>query len=437
MKKSIVYYISLFSAAVGIMSCNSENELMEPSSFDSNQMIISASLEGTRTSFVDTGKGYKVVWTEGDKIYVDGKEFTLMSGAGTNVAKFAGEKLANGSYEAFYGISSKELPSKQTAVGGVIDSAPMLAQVEVTNGVASGTRFKNLCGLLSIHVTPELGCAASVKSITITADKPLSGAFEITDQTLHMTEPESSELTIDTLTLDCGGVEGVALSEEGNDFCLSLPAGVYEHFTITMAEADGTPIYVQRLATGNTLSIKESTETRVGSHIKLLNSEMPVGAVGWYRGREAVIADLGGNIGKLAIAMLNEGATSSDKNNWREYVGWGMSYTTAMNSTWNHGWHLPSKEEFEALNQYTRRWVFDSEGYDEGVEFTIGDTKLLFPVNFYTDEVRYWTSSMNTTYDQPYYMYADRGCYEVIPFAAWYTFGIRLFCTFAGPTKIE
>ena len=439
MKKSIIYFLSLFATTMGFVACSEDLDITDQPEADSNMMIISASMNtASRTEFIDTDKGYKVVWSEGDKILVGGKEFSLVSGAGTVVGKFQGERLANGTYDAYYGIDSKSLPATQTATEGKINSAPMMAQVEVNDGVANGTKFSNLCGLLSIHVTPHLGYAAAVKTITVTADKPLSGAFEVTDHAAVMTGSEAT-----SMTLDCGGESGVALSESGNDFCLALPAGEYHSFTITLADADGTPIFIQRLAKGKRLTINRSDETRVGSSFTLINSTMPVGTIGWYKGREAIITDLGGSIGKLtrgsigklAIATFNEGVTNTNMDEWwLNIIGMNMAYTNAAATEWGNGWRLPTKEEFEALGQLPRRWVFDADGDDEGIEFTIGESNFFLPVNWLSyGEVRYWTSTEAENYSTQYtkyhyYLYADRGSYDVVPFDDTYSFGIRLFC---------
>ncbi len=45
---------------------------------------------------------------------------------------------------------------------------------------------------------------------------------------------------------------------------------------------------------------------------EFLTSESAVGAIGTLNGREAVVVDLGGSIGKVAIATKNVGATDAD-----------------------------------------------------------------------------------------------------------------------------
>ena len=80
-----------------------------------------------------------------------------------------------------------------------------------------------------------------------------------------------------------------------------------------------------------------------------LTAESEVGTVGILAGREAMVVDLGGSIGKVAIAMKNVGAV--------EFEDYGTRFTAtdALDPEKNEltdGWYIPSREETEALNSY-------------------------------------------------------------------------------------
>ena len=80
-----------------------------------------------------------------------------------------------------------------------------------------------------------------------------------------------------------------------------------------------------------------------------LTAESEVGTVGILAGREAMVVDLGGSIGKVAIAMKNVGAVGF------EDYGTRFTATDALDPEKNEltdGWYIPSREETEALNSY-------------------------------------------------------------------------------------
>ena len=79
-----------------------------------------------------------------------------------------------------------------------------------------------------------------------------------------------------------------------------------------------------------------------------LNNESAVGTIGTLDGREAMVVDLGGSIGKVAIATMNVGAT-----NVNDY-GTPFSAEDALDSDKNgltDGWYVPSREELVALSE--------------------------------------------------------------------------------------
>lgn len=75
-----------------------------------------------------------------------------------------------------------------------------------------------------------------------------------------------------------------------------------------------------------------------------LSDASPEGTVGMLNGREAIVVDLGGTIGKVAIATVNAGGTAP--------YGRLFYYSNAINPEENgltDGWYIPSKDEMDAL----------------------------------------------------------------------------------------
>lgn len=132
------------------------------------------------------------------------------------------------------------------------------------------------------------------------------------------------------------------------------------------------------------------------------------GTVGVLDGVEAIVVDLGGSIGKVAIATKNYGASSvTDR-------GYGFGYDNAMlvpgtisGTYYDFGkdWYLPSKTELDAL---LNRLTWNSTR--KGAEINFGETSLFLPACGYRSngvwyeegsKCVYWSSTAygtNTAY---------------------------------------
>ena len=112
----------------------------------------------------------------------------------------------------------------------------------------------------------------------------------------------------------------------------------------------------------------------------------PVGTIGTLDGREAMVVDLGGSIGKVAIATMNVGAT-----NVNDY-GTPFSAEDALDSDKNgltDGWYVPSDLELTLL--YPK---LDFNIARTGLEWMVtGNSKLTFPGKYYSDGGGRYTGS--------------------------------------------
>ena len=77
-----------------------------------------------------------------------------------------------------------------------------------------------------------------------------------------------------------------------------------------------------------------------------LNAYSPVGELGTIGGREAIVVDLGGSIGKVAVATKNIGAT--DDNPYGTEFNSKEAFDTSVTGL-TYGWYAPSAAELEAL----------------------------------------------------------------------------------------
>ena len=149
-----------------------------------------------------------------------------------------------------------------------------------------------------------------------------------------------------------------------------------------------------------------------------LTSGSDEGTIGIVGGLPAIVVDLGGTIGKKAVALMNAGAT------WPE--DYGTYYTFENRASGLIGsWYVPSKAELDALATKTKEW--DTLNSVNGCTFTIGSNTLFLPAAGYynngfisvSSEGYYWSS---TSYDEDesYALLIDGYPTFIIQSVGWY-----------------
>ena len=130
-----------------------------------------------------------------------------------------------------------------------------------------------------------------------------------------------------------------------------------------------------------------------------LTSSSTEGTVGVIGNLPAIVIDLGGTIGKKAVALMNTGALCPEH--------YGKYYTFAnQSSDLKDGWVVPTQAELTALAGKTNACVTQN-GVNGGL-FTIGSEKLFLPIaGFYDNNSTptllndtwgyYWSSTSTTT----------------------------------------
>ena len=216
MKKFI--YMAVAAIAV-LSSCSSEDDNND-SPKDGGAFYATVEDGGPRTTLNDD---HKVLWSAGDKISVNGKEYTLNAGASTTHATFKGETTTETTYNAYYPASiyngtTATLPATQTYEEGAISNLPMYAYSTDHNLV-----FKNLCAVLAITVTSDE--ISSVSSIEVISDQQMNGAFTTTtDGVLSFTSTESLTDADKKVTLTLSEAKTISESET---FYIAIPAGTH------------------------------------------------------------------------------------------------------------------------------------------------------------------------------------------------------------------
>ena len=132
----------------------------------------------------------------------------------------------NGPFTAVYPANLAEnmtLPSTVQYRPDPVVTAPMVATSN--NNILP---FKSICGMLKIAVTSAT--SITLKTLRITADKPLSGNYRLVD----------GEAVIDSgegVTIDCG--DGLELGSTAVPFAFEVPAGRYSDIRFKAVDAVG------------------------------------------------------------------------------------------------------------------------------------------------------------------------------------------------------
>lgn len=230
--------------------------------------IFEATTESSLTKTALMGndtEGYDVVWSTGDEITIGGYSgclYRLLSGAGTTSATFSNisdKTLADGEYDSYYRMYSNTLPQEQKYYpDGKIPYAPMHARVTVLGGEPQPAVYHNLCGLLRLTLKRSQAVSVNVAKITVSADQPLCGEFDIVDYAAVMRTGGATEISLDcTYSV---GESGVELTPGGVDFYIALPAGSYTNVKVTVTDKNGSTC-TKSLGNGKTLDIVRSEIT--------------------------------------------------------------------------------------------------------------------------------------------------------------------------------
>ena len=376
MRKTLVSLVSLVTlvSLVCLTSCKKE-ENGNGTQFRATMEDCASgktTLNGTALNWVD-GDLIKVYGTTGSGIY----SATPQTPATVAIFDNVSGETGNAPFRAYYPATlitdgvNITLPATQTYVEGSINEFPMYA--ESSN---SELAFKNLCGVLKLHLTKA---STSISSITITAASEINGTFTV-DYNGGDPELEYSANGTNTTTLACATAQSIA---SGKDFYIYLPEGSYsglqivmntddsrycvktsnrainvtrsQYTLITLGEtnlmfrpvgskgelftinADGDKVWfsqgnLQHQASTNTWRFAEQQYDYVGN----ANSNISITYTGW-------IDLFGWGTGS------NPTLTSTNYNDYGTFVDWGNNAISNGGNTANCGWRTLSQAEWYYL----------------------------------------------------------------------------------------
>lgn len=241
---------ALLLAGSGILlsSCNERIETDTPTTSTDWGNELRAELTGvgdvqTRSHNVNI---YEVRWDAGDQIYVkdaNGQhaKFTLVNGENTTSGVFRQNNdeaaTLSGAIEAF---SPAEIGEIREWPSVMTDNAetPMYSAKDARSEGDESLKFKSLGSVVNLVFNSQTQ-GATLQSITLSANQPLSGAFTVdADGKAVLADDANGAVTLDL------GVDGKALiSPAAYSFYLYVPSGDYTNLTATF-NAIGRKPYV-------------------------------------------------------------------------------------------------------------------------------------------------------------------------------------------------
>ncbi len=239
--RKIFTSIALVAAVIASVSCNKDTIIES----NSDEMTFYGDIEDASTKTVIT-TDRKVNWEAGDKVAINGVEFTATPKADPTKAVFTlvSGKKPHSPYAAIYPASyhneGKWAIPATIKYTGKFDNIPMAAM-----GLSKTLSFKNIFGVLKVSVSSDV----TVKSIKVSSDCVMNGAFIIPDlHTAVMTKVKDIVDADKVVTVDCGA--GVA----GTDFYIAVPAGNYKGKNLMVTVID-TKNNVQTMTTDQTAKV--------------------------------------------------------------------------------------------------------------------------------------------------------------------------------------
>ena len=346
-------FIYTIAAAMTLAACSSEDNMTTGNEPENNlvSMTFTASQEGeagTRAGLSASDKT-KINWQSGDAITINGAQFSLVSGEGTETGTFSGTTAEATKYTAVYPYTGNEgyvsegqvsdvvLPSEQIATPNSFDPQAALMMAVSSNKTLE---FKNAVGF--IKVTPKFDCK---KIILRAADKtvPLAGKGTLKynggQPTIDFSNSNELSYTIN--------LSGTITS--GIDYYIAVPAvTITAKWTLTFMTTDDK-IYIRQ--SSNPIEFERSKALNLGE----FSESTP-----WVSGPRGIVSegqevDLGLSVtigtkaykvifanSNLTVTGLAASATDiGDYFAWGAIEPWCTSYTYSDGSfskyTWKDG----------------------------------------------------------------------------------------------------
>ncbi len=351
MKKNVISLMSLafLAGLVSLTSCKKENTgdgsqfyaTMEQCADHYGKTILNGSvLNWTSSDQVN------IYGTAGSGLYTAQPQIPATNAVFNNISGRSGEAPYYAIYPALIATASNAvtLPATQVTEDGSLTGYPMYAE-STDNHLA----FKNLCGLLKLHLTKA---NTNISSIAITASSEINGNYTVNYNGGNPTLAYVSDGST-TTTLTCTTAQAI---DNGADFYIYLPAGSYTSLSIAITN-DQDVTCTKNSNEGTTITIYRSQYTTISLGENDLNftTEEP-GIEGALPGMFTV-GVVNGETVKVRFSQGNLQYQAST-NTWRfaenqyDYVGADNSNINATYSGWIDlfGWGTGSNPTLSSTN---------------------------------------------------------------------------------------
>lgn len=462
MKKRLSIILAFSGLLIFTNGCDKKTEIEPANQFTAIKASYPTPSSETKTTLngEETDATRQVLWNKDDAICIvpnaslttatTGTTFTTSIATPNSIATFTGsattfENVVVAYYPADKVVSYSNtnnaftvtLPHVQKYKVGGFDNGynPAVARVgEWTSG--SSLSFQNLCSVIRLNVK---GTGEVVRITIKSASKQLSGKAEVKYESAEYKLSMKAD-ALDEVVLDCG--TGVALTSEGVNFHIVLPAANYPEgdLTVSIETKTGYMVKASTRATDATASnifpLKVSyTGTAYDDYTEGLD----------YTGKGVVVLlKMGSDIVIRTFAPVNCGYkpyVSESKKGFRygKLYQWGRKYgqtynnydefepyfvynqcdaatanisdnyykfystfyepydwcTSPFSSLWNKGsetapqkgdydpcpdgWRVPTKSEFESLDKLSFTWTTGTHGNNVLKGLIVDGTSLFFP----------------------------------------------------------
>lgn len=254
-----------FAALFLLASCDEIIEMEIGKEADKSSVVFSAVTEfapSTRTAlsgYTNSDGCYLLNWSAGDEISISDGISTAVyttSDCYTSTAEFSYSKgkISNTAtqYIAFYPstitTANMVLPATQNFVDRNIENFPMRA---VSNN--KNLAFKNLCGIIRFCLRTEESDMVYVSSISLSADKGMSGTFTVGDDNAAVVAGT------DGVVLECAESQRLYATSV-TDFNIIVPQGVYNPLKVKICDSNGKEV---NLVSQEAISVKRNQITRI------------------------------------------------------------------------------------------------------------------------------------------------------------------------------
>ena len=445
MKKNIIIAaIAAASALLLSVSCQKENQPESQNGINGGANTFTATIEQslTKTTVTKIDGTYKVSWSDGDQISINGKIYTASpKGDDATKANFTAEDGeatpdVDNEYKAvfpssLYVTDHFELPATQ-----IYDedhfNAPMYAA-----GPSKSLIFKNICDVLAITVNKDSlvsTTTTSLKSIKVSSDKRMHGAFTATSAgVLSFTSQAALTDTDKSVTLTM--TDAVDISTD-KTFYIAIPAQDYSYLKIYLS-ADGSTYkeaMITKKAEGlGTISVNTIYEINYETNAVQLYADGPywatcnIGAdnpteAGWYfsfgNTKGYVLVN-----GRFVLGSNHEEPLGEDgkfsSENYTNTPGYNLPTSStftpgvlndAAYANWGEAWRVPTggggTSDGNALYDGTTRSATNISGVNV-MKFqgkgSYEDVFVFFPYSGFADQSAvyyngsaYWTSTKDT-----------------------------------------